>query len=56
MSRAMYDELIQPGHIRTIRFAKEHDMPVIMHSCGYVEPLLGGMIEAGIDCLQAIEV
>lgn len=27
-----------------------------MHSCGYVEPLLPGMIEAGIDCLQAIEV
>lgn len=56
MSRAMYDKLIQPGHIRTIRFAKEHDLPVIMHSCGYVEPLLGGMIEAGLDCLQAIEV
>jgi uroporphyrinogen decarboxylase len=27
-----------------------------MHSCGYVEPLLPGMIEAGIDCLQVIEV
>ncbi len=24
--------------------------------CGYVEPLLPGMIEAGIDCLQVIEV
>ena len=27
-----------------------------MHSCGYVEPLLPGMIDAGIDCLQVIEV
>lgn len=27
-----------------------------MHSCGMVEKLLPGMIEAGIDCLQAIEV
>jgi uroporphyrinogen decarboxylase len=27
-----------------------------MHSCGYVEPLVPGMIEAGVDCLQVIEV
>jgi uroporphyrinogen decarboxylase len=27
-----------------------------MHSCGYVEPLVPGMIEARIDCLQVIEV
>ncbi len=27
-----------------------------MHSCGMVEKLLPGMIEAGIDCLQVIEV
>ena len=27
-----------------------------MHSCGFVEPLLPGMVEAGIDCLQVIEV
>ncbi len=31
-------------------------MPVIMHSCGYVEPLLADMIDAGINCLQAMEV
>ena len=30
--------------------------PIIMHSCGYVAPLLPGMIEAGIDCLQVIKV
>lgn len=56
MSPAMYRELIQPYHAKTIAFAKAHDLPVIMHSCGFVEPLLPGMIEAGIDCLQAIEV
>jgi uroporphyrinogen decarboxylase len=39
-----------------VGYAKAHDMPVIMHSCGYVEPLVPGMIEAGIDCLQVIEV
>jgi uroporphyrinogen decarboxylase len=56
MSPAMYKEIVQPGHIKTIQFAKSLGLPVIMHSCGYVEPLVPGMIEAGIDCLQVIEV
>ena len=56
MSPAMYKELIQPGHIRTIDFAHSQNMKVIMHSCGFVEPLLPYMIEAGIDMLQVIEV
>lgn len=56
MSPEMYRELIFPGHQKTIAFVHSHGLPVIMHSCGFVEPLLPGMIEAGIDCLQAIEV
>lgn len=56
MSPAMYRELIQPGHALTVGWAGARDLPVIMHSCGYVEPLVPGMIEAGIDCLQVIEV
>ncbi len=56
MSPAMYHELIKPGHKYTIDFAKSINKPVIMHSCGYVEPLIPGMMEAGIDCLQVIEV
>ena len=56
MSPAMYDEIIKPYHKMTIDCAKSLGLPVIMHSCGFVEPLLPGMIEAGIDCLQVIEV
>jgi uroporphyrinogen decarboxylase len=56
MSPRMYREIIQPAHKKTIDWAKSHHLPVIMHSCGYVEPLLPGMMEAGIDCLQVIEV
>jgi len=56
MSPDMYREIIQPYHARTIAYAEAHDLPVIMHSCGYVEPLVPGMMEAGIDCLQVIEV
>ncbi len=56
MSPMMYDEIIKPAHSYTIEYAKSVGLPVIMHSCGYIEPLLPGMIEAGIDCLQVIEV
>lgn len=56
MSPAMYKELLQPAHKKTIAYAKSLGLPVIMHSCGFVEPLLPYMIEAGIDCLQAMEV
>lgn len=56
MSPRMYREIVQPAHTRTIQWAHSKNLPVIMHSCGFVEPLLPGMIEAGIDCLQVIEV
>jgi uroporphyrinogen decarboxylase len=56
MSPDMYRELIQPAHKRSIDWAHAHGLKVIMHSCGFIEPLLPGMIEAGIDMLQAMEV
>ena len=56
MSPEMYCKLIQPAHKYTIGYAKSHNLPVIMHSCGFIEPLLPHMIEAGIDCLQVIEI
>jgi len=56
MSPDMYRELIQPAHAKTIAFCHSRGLPVIMHSCGFVEPLLPGMVEAGVDCLQVMEV
>ncbi len=56
MSPAMYRELIMPGHKRAFDHAHARNMPVIVHSCGFVEPLLPDMIEAGMDMLQVIEV
>lgn len=56
MSPVMYKELIMPSHKKTINYAHSINLPVIMHSCGFVEPLLPYMVEAGIDCLQAMEV
>jgi uroporphyrinogen decarboxylase len=56
MSPDMYGRIIQPAHAKTFGYAHEHGMPVIVHSCGFVEPLLPGMIESGINCLQVIEI
>jgi uroporphyrinogen decarboxylase len=56
MSPTMYKELVFPGHKYTIDYAKSVNLPVIMHSCGYIEPLLPYMIEAGISALQVIEI
>jgi uroporphyrinogen decarboxylase len=56
MSPQMYREIIRPAHKKTIELAHSYGLPVVMHSCGMVEKLLPGMLEAGIDCLQVIEV
>lgn len=56
MSPAMYAEIMQPGHAKLFDFAHSLGCKVIVHSCGYVEPLVPGLIEAGMDCLQAMEV
>ena len=56
ISPELYQELLMPSHKKTIAYAHSMGIPVIMHSCGFVEPLLPFMIEAGIDCLQVIEI
>jgi uroporphyrinogen decarboxylase len=56
MSPRMYQEVLQPDHKRLFDYAHSRGCKVIVHSCGYVEPLVPGLIEAGMDCLQAMEV
>lgn len=56
MSPQMYQDLIMPAHKKTFAYAHDHNLPVILHSCGFVEPLLPYLVDAGIDMLQVIEV
>lgn len=56
MSPAFYDKFLYPAHKYTFDFAKSLDLPVIVHSCGFVEPLVDGLLRAGMDMLQVIEV
>jgi len=56
MSPAMYEDIILPGHKKLFDHAHSNGLKVLVHSCGFVEPLVPGMIAAGMDCLQAMEV
>ena len=56
MSPAMYRDIVQPGHAKLFDYAHSIGCKVLVHSCGFVEPLVPGLVEAGMDCLQAMEV
>jgi len=56
MSPAMFEEQLAPWHKKLFDYAHSHGLPVILHSCGFVEPLIDSMLASGIDCLQVIEV
>jgi uroporphyrinogen decarboxylase len=56
MSPEMYEEIVEPGHKRFFDFFHGKGLKVIVHSCGFVEALVPGLIRAGMNCLQAMEV
>ena len=55
-SPRIYRELIQPADRRVFDFFHSHNMPVILHSCGYVKPLIPDLLAVGLNCLQPLEV
>ncbi len=54
-SPRMHRDLIMPHHRRLIGFFKEHGLPVVVHTCGDFRPHLPALVEAGADCIQAME-
>jgi uroporphyrinogen decarboxylase len=57
MSPAMYREFFKPRHAQLFRRAKQlADVKVQLHSCGGIRPLLGDLIEAGLDIVQPVQV
>jgi len=51
-----YREQLMPYHKRINDYFHSQRWPVILHSCGNVTSLVPGIIEAGFDCLQPLEV
>jgi uroporphyrinogen decarboxylase len=55
-SPAAYRQLLFPAHKKVYGFFHAKGMKVILHSCGRVSGLIPSLIEAGLDCLQPLEV
>jgi len=55
ISPELHREMIVPYHRRTADFIHSRGIPFIMHSCGKIEPLLQGIVDSGVDCLQVLE-
>lgn len=54
-SPKIFDELLFPCHKKLGDFLHANGIYFMMHSCGYIEPFLPGLIEAGLDVIQAIQ-
>jgi len=53
----MYREYYKPHHRKLWNRAKElSDVKVMLHSCGGIEPLLGDLIEAGLDATNPVQI
>jgi uroporphyrinogen decarboxylase len=54
----MYRKLFKPRHRAIMRFLKEHagEAKILYHCCGAAEPLLGDLIELGVDAFNPVQV
>ena len=55
ISPAFYRDFLLPYHKRITAFAHDHGLPIVLHSCGKIRPLLPGIVEAGFDALHSME-
>jgi hypothetical protein len=57
MSREMYREWLMPRLMKVVQAAKaaKPDVLIFYHTCGYVEPLIGDLIEAGVEVLNPVQ-
>jgi uroporphyrinogen decarboxylase len=51
-----YKEQLHPVLKNLCKYFHNHEMPVILHCCGNVKALIPYFIDAGVDCLQPLEV
>jgi uroporphyrinogen decarboxylase len=56
ISPAIYHKYIKPRHIRLFQGIKDlAPVKVFFHSCGAIRPLIGDLIDAGIDILNPVQ-
>ncbi len=55
LSRSMWEEFIKPYHVRVNEIIHRRNAKVIYHSDGAVHEVVDGLMEMGIDVLQALQ-
>ena len=56
ISMKMWEDITFPQLARLVDAAHKHNLPFMLHSCGYQMPFLEKYIEAEIDVLQSFQV
>lgn len=51
----LWRRLIKPKMARIIKTYKDEGLPVIMHSCGDIRPIIPDVIEMGVDVLNNVQ-
>ncbi len=54
-SPKVLEELIFPYYTELVEFFHSYDLPVVFHSCGFTEPALDLIVQAGFDGLNPME-
>lgn len=49
-------QLVFPYFAEMVEFFHSYDLPVVLHSCGFTEPALPMIVDAGFDALNPMEV
>jgi uroporphyrinogen decarboxylase len=55
MSPKTWREQVKPHLARVAQVGKAHNLPVAYHCCGALRPIIGDLIEIGIDVLNPIQ-
>ena len=51
-----FKEMIFPYFAELVEFCHGYDLPVVLHTCGFTEPALDMIVDAGFDGLHPMEV
>lgn len=58
LSPDTYRQMIKPYHRQLYQYVKKRypNIKVLLHSCGAIYPLLGDLIEAGVDAVNPVQI
>ncbi len=55
ISPDMWKKFLKPTYIKIFALAKEFDLYVWFHSCGVIEPVIGDLIDIGMDVWETVQ-